>query len=69
MNWHLLQTKPNAHVTACQNLRRQGFEVFLPLITKTTKKNGKFLISKHLFRDMYLWAHQAIQFLEECQWD
>ena len=43
MNWHLLQTKPNAHVTACQNLRRQGFEVFLPLITKTTKKNGKFL--------------------------
>lgn len=43
MNWYLLQTKPNAHVTAYKNLRRQGFDVFLPLIIKTTKKNGKFL--------------------------
>ena len=43
MNWYLLQTKPNAHVMACENLRRQGFDIFLPLITKTTKKNGKFL--------------------------
>lgn len=43
MNWYLLQTKPNAHVTACENLRRQGFNVFLPLIAKTTKKNSKFL--------------------------
>ena len=43
MNWYLLQTKPNAYITACENLKRQGFDVFLPLITKTTKKNGKFL--------------------------
>ena len=43
MNWFLLKTKPNAHVTACDNLKRQGFDVFLPLVTKTTKKNGKFL--------------------------
>ena len=43
MNWYLLQTKPNAYITACENLRWQGFNVFLPLITTTTKKNGKFL--------------------------
>ena len=50
MNWYLLQTKPNAHVTACKNLRRQGFDVFLPLMLSTTKKNGKFLdIKKPLF--------------------
>ena len=42
VNWFLLQTKPNAHVIACENLRRQGFDVFLPLIIKTTKKSGKF---------------------------
>ena len=42
MNWYLLQTKPNAHVVACENLRRQSFGVFLPLITKTAKRNGKF---------------------------
>ena len=43
MKWYLLQTKSNAHATACENLRRQGFDVFLPLVTKTTKNNGKFL--------------------------
>ena len=43
MNWYLLQTKPNAHVTASDHLRRQGFDVFLPLISKTTKKNNKFI--------------------------
>ena len=43
MNWYLLRTKPNAHFTACDHLKRQWFDVFLPLITKTTKKNGKFL--------------------------
>ena len=43
MNWYLLQTKPHAHVMAYENLRRQGFDVFLPLIIKTTKKNYKFV--------------------------
>ena len=43
MNWYLLQTKPRAHSTACEHLKRQGFEVFLPLIIKTTQKNGKFV--------------------------
>ena len=43
MNWYLLQTKPNAHSTAFEQLKRQGFEVFLPLIIKTAKRNGKFL--------------------------
>ena len=28
---------------ACDHLRLQDFDVFLPLIIKTTKKNGKFL--------------------------
>jgi transcriptional antiterminator RfaH len=43
VNWYLLQTKPNAPGTVRDHLRRQGFEVLLPLITKTTKKNGKFV--------------------------
>ena len=43
MKWYLLQTKPNAHSIACENLKRQGFDVFLPLITKTTKKSRKFI--------------------------
>ncbi|MFL2765838.1 MAG: transcription termination/antitermination protein NusG [Paracoccaceae bacterium] len=43
MNWYLLQTKPHGHVTACEHLRRQGFDVFLPLTIKTVKDNGKFV--------------------------
>ena len=42
MNWYILQTKPSGHFTAVEHLKRQGFEVFLPLITKTINKNGKF---------------------------
>ena len=43
VNWYLLQTKQNAHFLACKHLMRQGFNVFLPLVIKTIKKNGKFV--------------------------
>ena len=60
MNWYLLQTRPNAHVTARDNLRRQGFNVFLPLITKTIKKNGKFLDIKTPLFPGYLFMGTSI---------
>ena len=43
MNWYLVQTKPNSHQVASENLKQQGFEVFLPLIAKTSKKGIKFI--------------------------
>ena len=46
MEWYLLKTKPNAHFTAFENLKRQHFDVFLPLIIKTKKNHGKFLDAK-----------------------
>ena len=60
MNWYLLQTKPRAHVTACEHLRRQGFEVFLPLIVNTTKTRGKFLNSKVPLFKGYLFMGTSI---------
>ena len=60
MNWYLLQTKPNAHVTGGNNLRRQGFNVFLPLINKTIKKNGKFLDIKAPLFPGYLFMGSSI---------
>lgn len=60
MNWYLLQTKPNAHDTACENLRRQGFDVFLPLIVKTTKKSGKFSDAKAPLFPGYLFMGTSI---------
>ena len=43
MQWYLIQTKPNKHLIASENLRRQGFDIFLPLILKTSRKAGKFV--------------------------
>lgn len=43
MDWYLLQTKPNAGEVAKNNLSRQGFEVFFPVIKKTSKSGGKFV--------------------------
>ena len=43
MKWYLLQTKPNAYLRAFENLQNQGFDVFCPLIIKTTKKRNKFI--------------------------
>ena len=43
MNWYLIQTKPNAHDTACEHLKRQGFYVFLPRTIKTIKQPRKFV--------------------------
>ena len=60
MRWYLLQTKPNAHATACDNLRRQGFDVFLPLIIKTTKKNGNFLDTKATLFPGYVFMGSSI---------
>ena len=60
MNWYLLQTKPKAHFTACENLKRQGFAVFLPLIIKTKKKNGKFLNARAPLFPGYLFMGTSI---------
>ena len=60
MHWYLLQTKPNAHATASENLRRQGFAAFLPLIIKTTNKNGKFVDVKTPLFPGYLFMGTSI---------
>ena len=60
MNWYLLHTKSNAHSTACDHLKRQGFDVFLPLITKTIKKNSKFLDVKTPLFPGYLFMGTSI---------
>ena len=60
MNWYLLQTKPNAHSAARTHLMQQGFEVFLPLVIKTSKKNGKFVDVKVPLFPGYLFMGTSI---------
>ena len=40
--WFLAQLKPNAVQIAERNLRRQGFDTFLPKAEITTQRNGRF---------------------------
>ena len=60
INWYLLQTKPNAHVMARDHLKQQGFDVFLPLISKTTKKNNKFVDTTAPLFPGYLFMGSAL---------
>ena len=40
--WYLLQHKPNKQNIALENLKRQGFETFYPLLENTKRTNSRF---------------------------
>lgn len=41
--WYLVQTKPRKERVAEQNLQRQGYEVYLPLIQQPRRRRGHWL--------------------------
>jgi len=41
--WYLVQFKPNLHIIALRNLKRQGFETFLPLLSVTSRVGARFM--------------------------
>lgn len=43
IGWFLAQLKPNCANIADRNLKRQGFETFLPLEEETRQRRGKFV--------------------------
>ena len=42
--WYIAQIKPNSYNSAVQNLKRQGFETFLPKMEITKRQKNKFLV-------------------------
>ena len=42
-NWFLAQLKPNCANIVDKNLKRQGFQTFLPLEEETRQRDGKFI--------------------------
>ncbi len=42
-HWYLVQFKPNAHRVAERNLKRQGFETFLPMQERLSRKASRFV--------------------------
>jgi transcriptional antiterminator RfaH len=55
ISWHLVHTKPRGEVRAVENLERQGFEVFSPMISLQKLRRGKLtnvtepMFSRYLF--------------------
>lgn len=45
-NWYLVKVKPNGHFAANLNLRRQGFNTFLPLLNTTIVKSSNYIDKK-----------------------
>lgn len=53
--WYLVYTKPKGEVTAKENLNRQGYEAYLPLINISKRRRGRYvtltepMFSRYLF--------------------
>ena len=42
VRWYLIRTKPGGEATAQENLRRQGFEIYLPRVQQTVRRLGRW---------------------------
>lgn len=61
-SWFLAQLKPNCANIADKNLKRQGFQTFLPLEEETRERNGKFATTvRPLFPGYILVAFDVAQ--------
>ncbi len=61
--WHVVHTKPRAEARALKNLQRQGFEVFLPMITLQKVRRAKLAnVTEPMFsRYLFLRTTQAME--------
>ncbi len=53
-SWYLVYTKPKKEKVAQENLERQGYTTYLPLIQKSRKRNGRRITSIEAFFPRYL---------------
>jgi len=55
--WFLVYTKPRAENLAQENLLRQGFDTYLPLIRTKRRKQGKYVAVVEAMFSRYLFIH------------
>lgn len=60
VNWFLAQLKPHSAEIAERNLRRQGFETFLPLVEETRKRNNRFVTTERPLFPGYIFVAFAL---------
>ena len=56
-SWYLVVTKPQSEFKAQENLLRQNYEVYLPLVQTSRRRNGKVINRTEAFFSRYLFIH------------
>ena len=67
-SWFLAQLKPNCANIADKNLKRQGFQTFLPIEEETRKRNGKFVTAMRPLFPGYIFVTFDVATVLGCQW-
>ena len=56
-SWYLVATKPQSEFKAQENLLRQGYDTYLPLVETSRRRNGKNVKRTEAFFPRYLFIH------------
>ena len=56
-SWYLVLTKPQSEFKAQENLSRQGYETYLPLLQTSRRRNGKNVKRTEALFPRYLFIH------------
>ena len=67
-SWFLAQLKPNCANIADKNLKRQGFQTFLPMEEETRQRNGKFVTAMRPLFPGYIFVTFDVATVLGCHW-
>ena len=56
-SWYLIQTKPRMEKHAEENLNRQGYETYLPMVKSQRRRNNRYIKVMEAFFPRYLFIH------------
>jgi transcriptional antiterminator RfaH len=56
-NWYVIQSKPRQEAKACEELKKQGYEVFLPTIQVDKVLHGQRIQREEVLFSRYLFIH------------
>ena len=60
-SWYLISTKPRMEKQAEENLNRQGYETYLPMVKNSRRRNSRYIKVIEAFFPRYLFIHLNTQ--------
>ena len=56
-SWYLIHTKPRMEKQAEENLQRQGYEIYLPMVINRRRRNNRYVKVSEAFFPRYLFIY------------